>query len=122
MIARELRLSRETVRKYARAAVAPTPQPRAKRSSLLDPYKPYLIERGNGGCHVGTELLREIQKQGYQGSRSIVLDFVAAIRRQQGIGPKLAKLLPAAIWHRYHGWNCFSCEFFRPFSSLMTKG
>jgi transcriptional regulator with XRE-family HTH domain len=86
-IAKEMRLSRETVRKYARAAAAPTPQPDAKCSSLLDTYKPYLIERWNGGCHVGTELLRKIRKQGYQGSRSIALDFVAAIRRQQGVAP-----------------------------------
>lgn len=72
------------MRKYARAAAAPTPQPRAKRASLLDPYKAYLLDRWNAGCHVGTELLREIQKQGYHGSRSVVLDFIAAIRRQQG--------------------------------------
>jgi len=94
-IAKDLCLSRETVRKYARAAAAPTPQPRAKRVSLLDPYKSYLIERWNAGCHVGTELLREIQKQGYQGSRSIALDFVAAIRRQQGIAPMKRSGLPA---------------------------
>ena len=94
-IAKELCLSRETVRKYARAAAAPTPQPRAKRASLLDPYKAYLLERWNAGCHVGTELLREIQQQGYQGSRSIALDFVAAIRRQQGIAPMKRSGLPA---------------------------
>ena len=95
MIARELCLSRETVRKYARAAAAPTPQPRAKRASLLDPYKSYLIERWNAGCHVGAELLREIQKQGYKGSRSIALDFIAAIRRQQGVAPMKRSGLPA---------------------------
>jgi transposase len=94
-IAREMRLSRETVRKYARADAAPIPQPRAKRSSLLDPYKPFLIERWNGGCHVGTELLREIRKQGYRGSRSIALDFIAAIRRQQGVAPMKRSGLPA---------------------------
>ncbi len=93
-IAKDLRLSRHTVRKYARAAVAPTPQPRAKRGSLLDPHKSYLIERWNAGCHIGTKLLREIQKQGYMGSRSIALDFVAAIRRQQGIAPMKRSGLP----------------------------
>ncbi len=94
-ITREMRLSRETVRKYARAAAAPTPQPRAKRASLLDPYKAHLIERWNGGCSVGTELLREIQKQGYTGSRSVALDFIAAIRRQQGVAPMKRRGLPA---------------------------
>jgi transposase len=94
-ITRELHLSRETVRNYARAAAAPAPQPRAKRASLLDPYKAYLIERWNAGCHVGTELLREIKKQGYKGSRSIALDFIAAIRRQQGVAPMKRSGLPA---------------------------
>jgi transposase len=86
-IARELHLSRGTVRKYARVVAAPTPQTRTKRASLLDPYKAYLLERWNAGCHIGTVLLHEIQKQGYKGSRSIALDFIAAIRRQQGIAP-----------------------------------
>jgi transposase len=53
----------------------------------LDPYTPYLLARWNAGCHVGTVLLREIQAQGYTGGRSLVLDFFAALRKQQGIAP-----------------------------------
>ncbi len=86
-IAQQLHLSRGTVRTYARAAAAPIPQPRGKRPSLLAPYIPYLLERWNAGCHVGTELLREIEAQGYRGGRSIVMDFFAALRKQQGIAP-----------------------------------
>ncbi|MDP9309399.1 MAG: ISL3 family transposase [Chloroflexota bacterium] len=86
-IARRLQLSRGTVRTYARAARAPIPQPRGKRASLLEPYIPYLLERWNAGRHVGTELLREIEAQGYQGGRSIAMDFFAAIRKQQGVTP-----------------------------------
>jgi transposase len=86
-IAKDLHLSRKTVHKYARATAAPLAQPRAKRASLLDPYKAYLIERWNGGCRVGTDLLREIQEKGYRGGRSIALDFIAAVRRQQGVAP-----------------------------------
>jgi transposase len=67
-IAEQLHLSRGTVRKYARASRVPLPQPRAGRASLLDPYKAYLVERWNSGCHVGTELLREIRAQGYKGA------------------------------------------------------
>ncbi len=93
-IATELRLSRGTVRKYARAVTVPTPQRRATRASSLDPYKPYLIERWNAGVHVGTELLREIREQGYAGGRSIALDFIAAIRRQQGIAPMQRRGVP----------------------------
>jgi transposase len=86
-IAEQLHLSRGTVRKYARAPRVPFPLPRAGRTSLLDPDKPYLVERWNSGCHVGTELVREIQGQGYTGGRSIAMDFVASIRKQQGIAP-----------------------------------
>ena len=37
------------------------------------------MERWNAGCHVGTDLLREIRARGYTGGRSIALDFIAAI-------------------------------------------
>lgn len=84
-IAQKLHLSRGTVRSYARATTPPTVRARGSRPSVLDPYKPYLLERWNGGCHRGTQLLREIQTQGYTGGRSMVLDFIAAIRRQQGV-------------------------------------
>lgn len=84
-IAQKLHLSRGTVRTYARAVTPPLSSPRPSRASLLDPYKSYLLERWNDGCHQGTQLLREIQAQGYVGGRSIVLDFIAAIRRQQGV-------------------------------------
>jgi transposase len=61
---------------------------------VLDPYKPYLVERWNTGCHVGAELVREIQAHGYQGGRSIAMDFVAAIRKQQGLAPMKRTGLP----------------------------
>ncbi len=93
-IAMQLQLSRGTVRKYARATTAPPPQRRAKRPSLLDAYKPYLVARWNAGCHVGVDLLREIEAQGYQGGRSVAMDFVAAIRQQQGVGRKKRTGLP----------------------------
>jgi transposase len=61
---------------------------------VLDAYKPYLVERWNAGCHVGTDLLREIEAQGYQGGRSIALEFVAAIRQQQGVARNKRTGLP----------------------------
>jgi transposase len=86
-IAQQLQISRGTVRTYARASTVPSSQARGKRVSQLAPYIPYLLERWNAGCHVGTELLREIEAQGYHGGRSIVMDFFAAIRKQQGVAP-----------------------------------
>ena len=93
-IAQELHLSRGTIRNYARTPTAPTPQTRGKRVSLLDPYKSYLLERWNAGCHVGTELLREIQERGYRGGRSIAMDFIASIRKQAGVAPMKRSGLP----------------------------
>ena len=93
-IATQLQLSRGTVRKYARATAAPLPQRRAHRPSVLDAYKPYLVARWNAGCHVGTDLLREIEAQGYQGGPSVAMEFVAAIRKQQGVGRKKRTGLP----------------------------
>ena len=92
-IARQLHLSRGTVRTYARASTAPLPQARVKRRSGLDPFKPYLLERWNSGSHVGAELVREIQAQGYGGGRSVVMDFMAALRKQQGVAPMKRKEL-----------------------------
>jgi len=84
-VARQTGVSRHTVQKYVRAPAFPEYQSRAPRPSRLDPYKPYLLERWNAGCHDGTQLWREIQAQGYRGGRSIALDFFAALRRQQGL-------------------------------------
>ncbi len=44
-IARELNISRNSVRKYLRKPELPAYTPRAARGSKLDPYKPYLLER-----------------------------------------------------------------------------
>lgn len=82
-IARELHLDRRTVRKYCRAPACPEPQTRARRRSVLDPYKAHLLTQWNAGCHVGTTLLAVIRAQGYCGGRSIVMDFVARLRREQ---------------------------------------
>ena len=84
-VARQTGLSRRTVHKYIHAPAFPEYQSRAPRPSRLDPYKPYLLERWNAGCHDGTQLWREICAQGYRGGRSIALDFFAVLRRQQGL-------------------------------------
>lgn len=61
-IQRDLRLARETVRKFYRAASVDQllAKPRAGRPSWLDPYKPYLHERFNAGCVSARRLHQEI--------------------------------------------------------------
>jgi transposase len=73
-----------TVKKYLRASTFPERPPRRRRSSLLTPYKAYLLERWNAGCHSARELCREMQSQGFQGKYSIVADYVSRLRPAQG--------------------------------------
>lgn len=81
-IARELRVSRETVRKYLREpGLEPGYGPRALRPSKLDPFKGY-IRRRIGEAQPrrlpATVYLREIRELGYDGGISILKDWLRA--------------------------------------------
>lgn len=84
-IAEHLHLERKTVRTYLRMGEAVTPRQRPLRRSLLDPYKPYLMERWNAGCHNAMQLLRELQAKGFAGKRSVVRAFLTQLRKTQGL-------------------------------------
>ncbi|WP_345577055.1 ISL3 family transposase [Nonomuraea rosea] len=80
-IARKLRLSRPTVRRFARAeAVEDLLTKATGRSDLLTPYLPYLIQRFNDGCTDAARLTREIQAQGYRGSPQTVRKYLHPFR------------------------------------------
>lgn len=72
-IARELRLSRGTVLRFARAAdveqllVAATHRP-----SVIDDYRRYLHHRWMEGCTNASALTRKIQQLGYRGDVNTV--------------------------------------------------
>ena len=73
-IARELGVSRNTVRRYLRGeTTSPAYGPRAARACKLDPYKDYLLHRVEA-AHPhwipATVLLREITEHGYAGGIS----------------------------------------------------
>ena len=96
-IARHLGLSRKTVRRYLATTAFPEHQPR-HRISRLDPYKPYLLERWNQGCHNAARLAREIRTQGYPGCVTQVRDYVARLRqRQNSYAFPSAAPLPTAL-------------------------
>jgi hypothetical protein len=40
-----------------------------KRSSILDPYKPYILQQGPEGCWNGVQLYADIKTQGFSGAR-----------------------------------------------------
>ena len=56
--------------------------------SVLNPYKTYLLERWNAGCHTAIQLFRELQAQGYPGSSRRVTASVRRIRQAQGLPPR----------------------------------
>jgi transposase len=87
-IAQHLGLERKTVRKYLYASHCPHPQRRPSRPSLLDPYKPYLLERWNAGCRNAMQLLQEIEAQGFGGKRSIVRAYLTQLRKAEGLPPR----------------------------------
>lgn len=69
-IARELGLSRNTVRKYLRKHARASYKPRAGRPTKLEPHKVDLAERIEAARSHGipaTVLLRELQSRGYDG-------------------------------------------------------
>ena len=82
-IAAGLGLSRNTVRRFARAA---SPEEllvndgTGRQVSILDDHAAYLRERWNAGCTNAAQLWQEIHDRGYQGSRRQVRGYLARFR------------------------------------------
>jgi transposase len=83
VIAAELRLSRNTVRRFARAT---DPEEllvhdgTGRRPGILDDYEPYLRERWNAGATNASQLWHEIRARGYRSGYSRVRDYLAPFR------------------------------------------
>ncbi|SAL88853.1 integrase catalytic subunit [Caballeronia arvi] len=79
-IARQTGLSRNTVRRYLRDEQARRYKPREPRTTKLDPFKDYLLERvaaARPHWIPATVLLREVQEAGYAGGISQLKAFLA---------------------------------------------
>ena len=87
-IAEHLHLECKTVRTYLRMGEVVTPRQQPSRHSRLDPYKPYVLERWNAGCHNAMQLLGELQAKGFAGKRSVVRAFLTQLRKTQGLPPR----------------------------------
>ncbi len=79
-IARRLRLSRPTVRKYIEAETCPMYPEDVKRPSKLAPYVGYIQQRWEAGCHNASQIWRELRDQGFDGSRGLVACWVSKQR------------------------------------------
>src|SRR5437667_271698 len=73
-IARRLKLSRETIRRFLRAEEFPemASARRGQRGSILNPYKAYIFQRWQQGCRNSVQLSDEIKTGGYSGSTSLL--------------------------------------------------
>jgi transposase len=102
-IARQLRLQRKTVRRFARAATVEELLDRARprRDSLLDPYKPYLQERFTAGGVDAVQLTREITDFGYRGSLKSVRTYLHPLRAGR-VAPQPVPIAPTV--RQVTGW------------------
>ena len=84
-IAAHLRLDRQTVARYLRHPLGPPPQRHPARRSILDSYKPYVLERWNAGCFNASQLFRELIPRGYTGSDGAVRRYITQVRKATGL-------------------------------------
>ena len=90
-IGRQMQMSFYTVRKYLQAERCPVYPAGVKRgSSKLDRFLDYLTARWQAGCHNASQLWRELDQQGFTGSRGLVAKWAAAQRPL--LPPKTPKL------------------------------
>jgi transposase len=113
-IAARVGLSRKTVSRWLNTTAYPA-HPGAKRrgrpyGSQLDPFKPYLLERFQAGCHNARLLYEEIRTQGFAGCSSLVRKFLTVIRRCLGQGTPV----PIQTTPRYSIADLVFCVLRRP--------
>lgn len=84
-IARQLNLHRGTVSRYLAASSLTPPAARRRKPSQLDPFVDYLTQRWQAGCRNAAQLWREIQQQGYPGTRKQVVQW--AYERRESPAP-----------------------------------
>ena len=99
-IAKQVRLSSRTVQRHLSTSSFRERQGRSdKGRSLLNPYKPYLLEQYNQGRRQVKVLFRELHQQGYSGSYMTVSRYVRQIAQAQGVTLRQypSRRLPAVV-------------------------
>jgi transposase len=87
-IAQHVGLSLRTVQRDLRTATCAGRKRRSDAGdSLLNPYKPYLLERWNAGCYTAMRLFRELRQRGYGGGYGVVAAYARRLREAQGLAP-----------------------------------
>ena len=87
-IAQQVGLGLRTVQRDLRSTTFAGRKRRSDRGdSVLNPYKPYLLERWNAGCYNAMRLLRDLRQRGYAGGYGIVAAYACRLRQAQGSPP-----------------------------------
>ena len=81
-IARRLKMNRVTVRRFLSSDEFPEIPRRGPKGSMLNDYKPYLLQRWQQGCRNGEQLYDEIKARGYPGSAALLRCFLADLRKK----------------------------------------
>jgi transposase len=79
-IAKQMGKGGTTVWSWLTQGSTPTGTHQRQRSSQLDAYIPYVLERWQEGYHHGLQLWREITARGYGGSAHMLYAFLATLR------------------------------------------
>jgi transposase len=87
-IAQQVGLSLRTVQRDLRSATFAGRKRRSDRGdSVLNPYKPYLLERWHAGCYTAMRLFRDLRQRGYAGGYGAVAAYARRLRQAQGLPP-----------------------------------
>lgn len=89
-IAREMGVSRNTVRRYLREPEAARYRSRPPRPAKLDPYRAFIIERLAAAAPAiipASVLLSELRDRGYDGGYTMLKVFVASLRPKAAVEP-----------------------------------
>ena len=84
-IARQLQISRQTVRRYIASDVFPESACPGQQASILDPYVHHLQQRWDEGCRSDKQLYEEICHLGFRGSTRALSQWTMPRRRLLGI-------------------------------------
>ena len=96
-IARRTGLDRKTVSKYLKLTTLPAYRPRQHRFNKLLPYQAYLLEHWQNGRRTVRQMWLDIRALGFTGSHSVVAEFMARVRKEQGLPPYLRTALQAPV-------------------------
>jgi len=94
-IAQQLGMSMRTVQRWLAAGGEPEHSRPRRPSHLLAPFETWLEAQWVSGCQVGRQLWRELQKQGYTGSRVTVARWAANRSAREASG---AAAQPHSTW------------------------